>query len=30
LSHPQTIGVTLLFAAILFVCYLALTSREPA
>jgi uncharacterized membrane protein len=30
LSHPQTFGVTFLFAAILFVCYLALTSREPA
>jgi uncharacterized membrane protein len=30
LSHPQTIGVSLVFAAILFVCYLALTSREPA
>lgn len=30
LSHPQTIGVTFLFAAIMFVCYLALVSREMA
>lgn len=30
LSYPQTYGVTLLFAAILFVCYLALTARETA
>lgn len=29
LSHPQTMGVTALFAAILFVCYVALTAREP-
>jgi uncharacterized membrane protein len=30
LSHPQTYGVTFLFAAILFVCYLALASAESA
>jgi len=30
LSHPQTYGVTLLFAAILLVCYLAITSWETA
>lgn len=30
LSHPQTFGVTILFAAILGVCYLALAPREPA
>jgi uncharacterized membrane protein len=30
LSYPRTLGVTLLFAALLFVCYLALTAREPA
>jgi uncharacterized membrane protein len=30
LAHPQTLGVTFLFAALLFVCYLALTSRDTA
>jgi len=30
LGYPGTFGVTFLFAALLFVCYLALTSREPA
>ncbi len=30
LSHPRAVGVTFLFAAILFVCYLAFTPREPA
>jgi hypothetical protein len=30
LAHRQTFGVTFLFGAILFLCYLALTSREPA
>jgi uncharacterized membrane protein len=30
MSHPRTFGVTFLFAAILFVCYLALTTRERA
>lgn len=30
LSHPQTYGVTLLFAALLLVSYLALASRELA
>ena len=30
LAHPQALGVTCLFAAILFVCYLALAPREPA
>jgi uncharacterized membrane protein len=30
LAHPQTLGVTFLFAALLLVCYVALTSREPA
>jgi uncharacterized membrane protein len=30
MQHPRTLGVTLLFAAILFVCYLAFTAREPA
>jgi uncharacterized membrane protein len=30
LGHPQTFGVTILFAAILWVCYLALAPREPA
>jgi uncharacterized membrane protein len=30
LSHPRTFGVTFLFAAILLICYLTLTSREPA
>jgi uncharacterized membrane protein len=30
LQHPRTLGVTLLFAAILFVCYLAFAVREPA
>ena len=30
LSYPRTFGVTLLFAALLFVCYLAVTSREAA
>jgi uncharacterized membrane protein len=30
MSHPRTFGVTFLFAAILFVSYLTLTSREPA
>jgi uncharacterized membrane protein len=30
MSHPRTYGVTLLFAAILTVCYLAVASREPA
>lgn len=30
LSHPQTFGVTFLFGALLLVCYLTLTSREPA
>lgn len=29
-SHPRTFCVTLLFAAILFVSYLAFTSRDPA
>ena len=29
LAHPQAVGVTVLFAAILFVCYLALGPREP-
>jgi uncharacterized membrane protein len=28
LSYPRTLGVTLLFAALLFVCYLAVTARE--
>jgi uncharacterized membrane protein len=28
LNYPRTLGVTLLFAALLFVCYLALTARE--
>ena len=28
LGYPRTLGVTLLFAALLFVCYLALTTRE--
>ena len=30
LAHPQTLGVTLLFAGLLFVCYLALTARDTA
>lgn len=30
LGHPQALGVTCLFAAILFVCYLALGPRERA
>ena len=30
LAHPQALGVTCLFAAILFVCYVALAPREPA
>lgn len=30
LSHPRTFGVTLLFAAILFVSYLTLTARESS
>jgi len=30
LDHPQALGVTVLFSAILFVCYLAVMSREPA
>jgi uncharacterized membrane protein len=30
LSYPRTFGVTLLFAAILFVSYLTLTAREPS
>jgi uncharacterized membrane protein len=30
LAHRQTFGVTFLFGAILFLCYLMLTSREPA
>ena len=30
LDHPQAMGVTILFSAILFVCYLAVTSREAA
>jgi len=29
LAYPQAMGVTVLFAAILFVCYLALGAREP-
>jgi uncharacterized membrane protein len=29
-DHPRTFGVTLLFAAILFVFYLAFATREPA
>jgi len=29
-EHPRTMGVTLLFAAILLVCYLAIGSRETA
>ena len=29
-DHPRVFGVTFLFAAILLVCYLTLTSREPA
>lgn len=29
LQHPRTIGVTVLFAAMLFVCYLAFAAREP-
>jgi uncharacterized membrane protein len=30
LTYPAAFGVTFLFAAILFICYLALTCREPA
>ena len=30
LSHPRTFGVTFLFAAILLVCYLTITPREPS
>jgi uncharacterized membrane protein len=30
LTYPGTYGVTLVFAALLFVCYLAVTPREPA
>ena len=30
LAHPQALGVTLLFAAILMICYLTITTREPA
>ena len=30
LGNPQAVGVTFLFAAILMVCYLTITSREPA
>jgi uncharacterized membrane protein len=30
LGHPQAMGVTCLFAAMLFVCYVALGPREPA
>jgi uncharacterized membrane protein len=30
LSHPQTIGVTVLFAALLWVCYLAVAPRQRA
>lgn len=30
LAHPQTLGVTFLYAALLLVCYVALTSRDPA
>jgi uncharacterized membrane protein len=30
LAHPRAVGVTCLFAAILFVCYVALGPREPA
>jgi len=30
LTYPRTYGVTLVFAAILLVCYLAVTPREPA
>jgi uncharacterized membrane protein len=30
MAHPQTLGVTFLFAALLFVCYLALTARDTA
>lgn len=29
-NHPQALGVTCLFAAILLICYLTLTSRESA
>ena len=29
LDHPQAMGVTVLFSAILFVSYLAVTTREP-
>jgi len=29
-NHPQTLGVTALFAAILLVCYLTVAPREPA
>jgi uncharacterized membrane protein len=29
LAHPQALGVTCLFAAILFICYVALAPREP-
>lgn len=29
LSYPRTYGVTLLYAALLFVCYLAIAPREP-
>jgi uncharacterized membrane protein len=30
LAHPQALGVTVLFAAILMICYLTITLREPA
>lgn len=30
LSYPAAFGVTFLFAAIMLICYLAVTSREPA
>lgn len=29
MEHPRTFGVTLVFAALLFVCYLALSTNQP-